>query len=119
MAKTTAPSSTKGAVTSKRAGRLYRLLVLLGGKPQTRAALIKRLKLNLRGFYRDLVSLRALGVVVHLTEGRYALEGTLDEALDQLPFPDPGLTWSEALALAKGRTAAHRKLKAQIDTLSK
>src|SRR5262245_28603635 len=100
------PPSGKGAVTAVRAARLYRLLALLGGKPQTRGTLTKRLKLNLRGFYRDLESLRDLGITVALVEGRYALEGPLADALDRLPFPDPNLTWGQALQLAKGRTAA-------------
>ena len=46
------------------------------------------------------------------------LRRTLAEALDLLPFPDPALTLSEALQLAKGRTTAHRKLKEQIAAIT-
>ncbi len=106
-------------ITADRAKRLYRLLRLLGEKAQTRAVVTRRLKLNPRGFYRDLEALRKLGVVVHLVEGRYTLEGELGDALDLLPLPDPGLTLGDALQLAKGRTAAHKKLKAQIDAITK
>jgi hypothetical protein len=106
-------------VTANRALRLYRLLKLLGEKPQTRAVVTRRLKLNLRGFYRDLDALRKLGLVVNLVEGRYALQGAFEGALHLLPLPDPGLTVGDALQLVKGRTAAHKKLKAHLDNITK
>ena len=51
------------SLTSLRAARLYRLLTLLGTGPQTRGFLLRRLKLDVRGFYRDLeeTALRAAG----------------------------------------------------------
>ena len=49
-----------------------------------------------------------------LVRRRYALGVALKEVLERLPFPDPGLTLGEAMLLAKGRTAAHRKLKQQV-----
>lgn len=110
------PSAT--AITAERAARLYKLLTLLGQKPQTRAALATRLKTGVRGFYRDLEVLRKVGVEVTLVTGRYVLQGTADEAQDRLPFPDPGLTLGEAQQLAKGRSAAHRKLKGQIEDIT-
>jgi hypothetical protein len=106
-------------ITADRARRLYRLLKLLGEKAQTRAVVTRRLKLNLRGFYRDLLALRELGIVVHLIEGRYTLEGDFPEALDLLPLPGLELTFGDALQLAKGRTAAHKKLRAQLDAVTK
>src|SRR5437660_3084356 len=90
---TAKPSAT--AITPERAARLYRLLALLGQKPQTRAALAARLKLGVRGFYRDLVVLREVGVEVRLVEGRYVLTGGVRDAQARLPFPDPGLTLGE------------------------
>jgi hypothetical protein len=108
------PEASATAITRKRAGRLYRLLALLGEKPQTRAVLTRRLKQNLRGFYRDLVVLRDFGITVELVNGRYTLTGKAAVAQGLLPFPDPGLTLGEAMQLAKGRTTAHRKLKEQI-----
>lgn len=106
-------------LTADRARRLYRLLKLLGEKAQTRAVVTRRLKLNLRGFYRDLEALRKLGIVIHLIEGRYALEGDFQDALDLLPLPDLELTFGDALQLAKGRTAAHKKLKAHLDAITR
>jgi hypothetical protein len=103
-------------LTPLRAARLYRLLTLLGDGAQTRNFLLRRLKLDIRGFYRDLEALRSLGIEVETTgdETRYALAGELDDALARLPFPDPGLTVRDALQLADGSTAAHRKLKQRV-----
>jgi helix-turn-helix protein len=105
------------SVSAERAARLYRLLHLLGTGPQTRAALARRLRLDVRGFYRDLEVLRAAGIVVPLRNRRYTLEGSVASATGHLPFPDPRLTLGEAAQLAKGRTSAHRKLKEQIDLI--
>ncbi len=67
--------------------------------------------MDVRGFYRDLGLVRGAGVAVELAGGRYHLSGGLQTALGLLPFPDPHLTLAEATALAKGRTAAHGKLR--------
>lgn len=102
------------AVSAERAERLYRLLQLLGTGPQSRASLTRRLRLDMRGFYRDLKLLRAAGIAVPLRNRRYTLEESVAAATSRLPFPDPHLTLGEAMQLAKGRTLAHRKLKEQI-----
>jgi hypothetical protein len=103
-------------LTSLRAARLYRLLRLLGSGPQKRATLTRRLKLDVRGFYRDLEALRLLGIEVTPAgeQTRYRLVGELDEALAKLPFPDPGLNFRDVQQLANGNTAAHRKLKQRL-----
>jgi hypothetical protein len=74
----------------------------------------RRLRLDVRGFYRDLELLRAVGIAVPLRDRRYTLDETVAAATSRLPLPDPRLTLGEALQLAKGRTPAHRKLKEQI-----
>jgi predicted DNA-binding transcriptional regulator YafY len=102
------------SVSAERAERLYRLLQLLGTGPQTRARVTRRLRLDVRSFYRDLELLRAAGIAVPLRDRRYTLQESVAAATSRLPFPDPHLTLGEALQLAKGRTAAHRKLKEQI-----
>jgi predicted DNA-binding transcriptional regulator YafY len=104
-------------VTAQRAARLYRLLSLTADKAQTRTALLRKLRVDLRGFYRDLELLRSLGIAVPADGDRYQLLGTLDEALALLPFPDPGLSLREALVLCNGRTDAHRKLRSRVNTL--
>jgi hypothetical protein len=104
------------SLTPQRAGRLYKLLTLLDAAPQTRRQLLIRLKLDVRGFYRDLEVLRALGIEVTTgPETRYALSGELDEALEKFPFPDPGLNVREALTLCGGSTPAHRKLRQRVN----
>jgi hypothetical protein len=105
------------AVTADRAKRLCRLLRLLGPGGQTRAALLRRLRLDVRGFYRDLKLLRDVGVLVELHDNRYVLQGSADAAVSKVPFPDPGLTVGEAVQLSKGRTNAHRKLKGMLDDI--
>jgi predicted DNA-binding transcriptional regulator YafY len=121
MAKRRTPSPPKAAglagVTPERFTRLHRMVQLLAAGPQPRAALARRLHLDVRGFYRDLELLRAAGISVTLSEGRYGLAGGVQKALALLPFPDPHLTLGEVLLLAKGRSAAHAKLKAHIDSV--
>lgn len=106
------------SLTSLRAARLYRLLTLLGTGPQTRSLLLRRLKLDVRGFYRDVEALRALGIEVTTTgdDAKYSLVGDLDGALAKLPFPDPGLNVRDALQLSNGSTAAHRRLKQRVNS---
>ena len=114
MAKAPKPPA---AVTAARAARLYRLLALVDAAPRVRSVLLKRLKVDLRGFYRDLELLRSLGVAVTADGDRYTLATPLDDALSRLPFPDPGLSLRDALQLAQGgRSDAHRKLRSRIDS---
>jgi predicted DNA-binding transcriptional regulator YafY len=106
-----------GTVTAERAARLYKLLQLLGTGPQSREALIRHLGLDVRGFYRDLEVLRGAGISVELQNRQYVLKEAAAKAVVKLPFPDPHVTLGEAQQLAKGRTAAHRKLKQQLDQI--
>ncbi|MCZ2341736.1 MAG: hypothetical protein LC104_08055 [Bacteroidales bacterium] len=100
-----------------RAARLYRLLVLTAEAPRTRKLLLNRLKLDLRGFYRDLEFLRSLGIEVSLTDERYQLPGELNAALSRLPLPDPCLSFQEAMQLSQGHTTAHHKLRRRLESL--
>jgi hypothetical protein len=117
MAKRSPVPSPPPLVTPDRAARLCRLLRLIEGTGQPRPALLKKLKLDVRGFYRDLKTLRESGIDVELARGRYALQGDLDDAVSRLPFPDPRLTLGEAIQLAKGRTAVHLKIRRQIEAI--
>jgi predicted DNA-binding transcriptional regulator YafY len=105
----------RAGVTAERFVRLVRLVESLAGKPQPRQTLMRRLKLDVRGFYRDLELVRTAGVSVTLADGRYGLDGGLDAARSLLPFPDPHLTLGEAVQLAKGRTTAHRKMRELLE----
>jgi hypothetical protein len=107
-------NSEKPTVTVERAARLYQMLTLLGRGPQSRGVLIRRLRLDVRGFYRDLELLRAVGIIVQADARRYRLYGAVEDALSLLPLPDPHLTLGEASCLSKGRKPAHRKLAAHL-----
>jgi predicted DNA-binding transcriptional regulator YafY len=106
-------------MTADRVARVYRLLILLAKAPQTREQLTRRLRLRIRGFYRDLDILRAVGIETETKYGHYILRENPRKALERLPFPDPGLNLREAIQLSKGRTPAHRKLRAQINRIVK
>lgn len=111
------PTPERPGVTPDRFERLVRLLHLVAERPLPRDALTRRLKIDVRGFYRDLGLVRSAGVRIELTDGRYALEGGLETALGLLPFPDPHLTLAEARLLSKGRTPAHKKLRDQLESV--
>jgi hypothetical protein len=111
-------TSEPAGVTAERFIRLHRMIRLLAGGPQPRESLARRLKLDVRGFYRDLEVLRAAGIPVTVTGGRYGLSGPADTALSRLPFPDPHLTLGEVIALARGRGPAHARLRQQIGQLA-
>ena len=113
------PEPSVATVTLERAARLYRLLITLGKAPQTRAAVTRRLRLGVRGYYRDLEVLRTVGIVVELAGGKYHLREDAAAALERLPFPDPNLNLGEARQLAKGRTRAHKKIRQQLEKIEK
>jgi len=104
------PAPAAAGVTAERFIRLFRMVELLADGAQTRQAIARRLRLDVRGFYRDLELLRSSGVAVALEGGRYTLIQDADDALARLPFPDPRLTLGAARVLAKGRSLAHRAL---------
>jgi hypothetical protein len=105
------------AVSLDRARRLIRLVQLLGAGAQARAKLMRPLRLDVRGFYRDLQCLRAAKIEVTLEDGKYSLLGKQEDALARVPFPDPGLSYGEAVVLAKGNTAPHQRLKRLVKEL--
>lgn len=113
--KRTAP--TVAPLTVDRATRLHKLLKLIAGTARSRAVLLSKLGLDLRGFYRDVKFLRSAGVEVGTTGDKYLLIGELDAARGRVPLPDPGLTLEEANQLARGSSAAHRKLRTLIDSI--
>lgn len=107
------------AVTADRIARLFRLVESLADRPTARTTLLKRLKLNQRGFYRDIEFLRGLDIGVVADNGRYSLAIDFDTAVSRMPFPDPRLTLGQAMALAKGRTAAHKVLQARVQAITR
>src|SRR5262249_30675546 len=82
-------------VTQDRCRRLARLIQLLGNGPRDRPSLLKALRLELRGFYRDLDFVRDAGIPITVNQHRYQLKVPAREAIRMIPFPDPGLTLGE------------------------
>ena len=115
----TKASPENATVTAERSRRLFRLLKLLSGGPQTRASLVRRLRFGVRGFYRDLEVLRSARIIIQLSKGKYFLEEDADNAIERLPFPDPLLSFGEARRLAKGRSVAHKKLCELLEQIEK
>jgi predicted DNA-binding transcriptional regulator YafY len=106
------------SVTTERATRLYALITLVAENPRARQELIRRLRMDVRGFYRDLNLLRAAGIELVMSDGRYRLDQSRARAYAMLPFPDPRLTLGEAREVARGRSAAHRKLTRLIASIT-
>ena len=77
-----------------------------------------RTTLTMFGLWKSsAVRIGAARVVIDTKGDRYLLVGELNSARGRVPLPDPGLTLEEASQLAKGTTAAHKKLKSLIDLL--
>src|SRR5262245_14463732 len=95
------PAEGRASVTAERFARLHLLSTLLSRAPQPREASLRRRRLAVRGFSRDLEVLRQAGVTVVLSAGKYQLVEGLTVAQKRLPFPDPLLTVGEALQLAQ------------------
>jgi predicted DNA-binding transcriptional regulator YafY len=106
------------SVTIERATRLYALITLVAEAPRARQELIRRLRMDIRGFYRDLNLLRAAGIDLVMAGGKYRLDQSRASAYAMLPFPDPRLTLGEAREVARGRSAAHRKLTRLIGSIT-
>ena len=112
-----AKKSSKSAVlvTPDRVKRLVRLVKWLGEAPQSRVSVARKLRLNIRTFYRDLTVLEDLGIIVDQNDGKYRLRGQAEHVVQKLPFPDPALTLGEARQLAKGKSPGNRRIKEQLD----
>jgi predicted DNA-binding transcriptional regulator YafY len=102
----------------RRAARLYRLLELLDKQARPRSQLLRRLRVGMRTYYRDLNLLRTWGIETHFEHGKYQLADSLAECLKRLPIPDPQLSFAEARSLAATRTSGGRKLKKLLKDLT-
>lgn len=121
MGKKRTPAASAAAgkgVTLERASRLYQLLRTLETGPKTRGVILRRLRIDIRTFYRDLELLRDCDITVDLEKQRYSLDEAA-KAIPRLPFPDPSLTFGEAQVLAKGGTKVHRKLKGLLSQITR
>ena len=111
------PTESSTGIAPHRAARLFRLLTLLGGRAQSRPGLLKKLRVDLRSFYRDIEYLRGLGVDITAAHGGYVLSAALDDALGRLPFPDPGLSVRDVMHLLNGSISAKKKLRLKAEAI--
>lgn len=100
-----------------RAQRLCRMLMALGEGPQHKNALVRKLKLEERGFFRDLRLMRQLGINVTANKHRYLLTISLAEAFGRLPLPRLKLSLQDALVLCNGSSPAHRRVRRSLEAL--
>lgn len=117
MAKKSTKLGRAGKITPERIRRLVRMLRQLGRGSQLRSTLVRQLRVGMRGFYRDLQVLRGVGIHVKLVQGRYQLMEQDAQVVDQLPFPDPGLTLGEARTLSRGGSPGNKKISLHLQTI--
>jgi biotin operon repressor len=113
------PKKPKIHISIERAGRLYRLLKQVSAGTFSREALLKKLNVRMRTFYRDVDLLRECGIVVAVSNEGYSLDGSLRDALHQLPFPDPELTFGDIEILMRGKSPTHLRLRQLFKKMSK
>ncbi|WP_199756797.1 hypothetical protein [Tautonia sociabilis] len=101
-------------ITDGRAARLHRMARLLDEAPRSREELLQALRIGLRTFYRELDLLRRCGVKVRLVRKQYQLQGSLAEAEERLPFPDPRLSFVEMAELASYDGPAANRMSALL-----
>jgi len=97
-------------ITLGRAARLHRLVTTLEAGSTAREALLDRLAIGLRTFYRELDLLKRCGIKVRREGKAYRLSSTMAEAEGRLPFPDPQLSFAEMAELARHPGEAARRL---------
>ena len=97
-------------ITLQRAARLHRLVWYLAESPRTRDAILSRLGIGLRTFYRELELLKRCGVKVRHRAKQYTLLATAEQAEGRLPFPDPQLSFAEMAELAACPCDAGKRL---------
>jgi predicted DNA-binding transcriptional regulator YafY len=97
-------------ITLQRAARLHRLVWYLAESARTRDAILARLGIGLRTFYRELELLKRCGVKVRHRNKLYTLLATAEQAEGRLPFPDPQLSFAEMTELAQCSCEAGKRL---------
>ena len=104
-------AENRSTITDDRAGRLYRLVQLLSKGRMNRASLLKKLKVGVRTFYRDVDLLRGCGVSLETAEDGYELKDDVEKALFKIPFPDPELSFGDVMNLVKGKGPSQTRLR--------
>jgi hypothetical protein len=104
-------------LTPDRAHRLCKMLIALGHGPLGKDVLVRKLKLEERGFFRDLRFIRELGINVATVERGYVLAGSLDDAFTRLPVPDLKISLRDALELSHGHTPVQRRVRRKLESI--
>jgi predicted DNA-binding transcriptional regulator YafY len=97
-------------ITLGRASRLHRLVTMLEAAATSREALLDRLEVGLRTFYRELDLLKKCGIKVKRDGKSYLLRSTMADAEARLPFPDPQLSFAEMAELTRLPGEAAKRL---------
>lgn len=113
----TSLSRQHSSISPVRASRLYKLLRILEAEPGSRRVLLKKLRVGMRTFYRDLDILRQWGIRVELEQRKYVLAAEGTPWLELLPFPDPELSFADAMSLAAVKSPGGRKVQTLLGTL--
>ena len=106
------------SISRDRAARLFTLLKILEVEPANRRTLLKKLKVGMRTFYRDLDILRQWGIHVELDGRKYVLVAGGSPWIELLPFPDPELSFADAISLATAKSTGAKKIQALLGTLT-
>ena len=104
-------------LTPDRANRLCKMLLALGHGPQAKDTLVKKLKVEERGFFRDLRLIRQLGINVASNGRGYVLAVSLDDAFQKLAVPDLKISLRDALELSHGHSPAQRRVRRKLESL--
>ena len=90
---------------------------MLESAPATRLQLMRKLKVGMRTFYRDLDLLRRWEVNITHQARKYHMEEKGDWRA-KLPFPDPELSFADAEVLSRGNSKASKRLKEMLNSLT-
>ena len=85
------------------------MTILVAGST-SRDVLLEQLAIGLRTYYRELDLLKRCGIKVRRDGKDYHLTGTVAEAEQRLPFPDPQLSFAEMAELAGHPGDASKRL---------
>src|SRR3954451_10356702 len=102
-------------LTPDRATRLCKMLVALGHGPQPKQILVKKLKVEERGFFRDLRLMRQLGIHVASNNRGYVLASSLNDAVRRLPVTGLQISLADAVEISHGHLPSQRRLRRQLE----
>jgi len=91
------------------------MLKALAQHPRDRSQLLRIGRAGMRTFYRDLNFLQQCKISIKCDRKQYRLATSWDRTLARLPFPPLLLSFGDVMALAKVRSAAGQRVRAQLN----